>query len=111
MCGLAILRYNIPGVGRFVSADTIVPDAGNPQAFKRPGYVFNHKNCLAGHQLGATVKKRLMFAKSVIKSHANGSPNGQNPDMVIHDKKVIRWNRDDALHLTGNILSPGEKEM
>ena len=41
MCGLAILRYNIPGVGRFVSADTIVPDAGIPQTFNRYAYAEN----------------------------------------------------------------------
>jgi hypothetical protein len=35
-------RYYHPALGRFVSADTVVPEAGNPQALNRYGYVFNN---------------------------------------------------------------------
>ena len=35
-------RYYSPGLGRFVSADTIVPDSGNPQALNRYAYVTNN---------------------------------------------------------------------
>ena len=35
-------RYMSPALGRFVSADTIVPGAGNPQAFNRYAFVFNN---------------------------------------------------------------------
>jgi RHS repeat-associated protein len=35
-------RYYDPVVGRFVSADTIVPDAANPQSFNRFSYVRNN---------------------------------------------------------------------
>ncbi|MCB8944224.1 MAG: hypothetical protein H6658_10760 [Ardenticatenaceae bacterium] len=34
-------RYYLPGVGRFLSADTVVPDPANPQAFNRYSYVNN----------------------------------------------------------------------
>ncbi len=34
-------RYYHAGVGRFVSADTIVPEAGNPQALNRYSYAYN----------------------------------------------------------------------
>ena len=34
-------RYYLPGVGRFASADTIVPDPGNPQDLNRYAYVRN----------------------------------------------------------------------
>jgi len=34
-------RYYLPGIGRFLSADTIVPDPADPQAFNRYSYVFN----------------------------------------------------------------------
>ena len=33
--------FYLPGVGRFVSADTIVPDAANPQSHNRYTYVLN----------------------------------------------------------------------
>ncbi len=35
-------RYYDPYIGRFISADTVVPGAGNPQALNRYSYVFNN---------------------------------------------------------------------
>jgi RHS repeat-associated protein len=35
-------RWYSPAVGRFLSADTIVPEPGNPQAFNRYSYVTNN---------------------------------------------------------------------
>ncbi|MEW5985314.1 MAG: RHS repeat-associated core domain-containing protein, partial [Chloroflexota bacterium] len=35
-------RYYVPGVGRFASADALVPDPQNPQSFNRYGYVLNN---------------------------------------------------------------------
>ncbi|MBI5343479.1 MAG: RHS repeat protein [Deltaproteobacteria bacterium] len=35
-------RYYDPAIGRFVSADTIIPDPTNPQAFNRYSYVLNN---------------------------------------------------------------------
>jgi RHS repeat-associated protein len=35
-------RYYLPSLRRFISADTIVPGAGNPQALNRYAYVFNN---------------------------------------------------------------------
>jgi RHS repeat-associated protein len=35
-------RYYLPGVGRFISADTLVPDKENPQAYNRYSYVANN---------------------------------------------------------------------
>ncbi|MCB8951493.1 MAG: hypothetical protein H6650_05715 [Ardenticatenales bacterium] len=35
-------RYYLPGIGRFVSADTIVPDVTNPQSFNRYSYVLGN---------------------------------------------------------------------
>ena len=46
MAGLGIYDYNArfysPTLGRFLSADTIVPDAANPQALNRYSYVNNN---------------------------------------------------------------------
>ena len=35
-------RYYMPEIGRFISADTIVPEPGNPQSFNRYAYVRNN---------------------------------------------------------------------
>jgi RHS repeat-associated protein len=44
--GFALMDYNAryydPGLGRFVSADTVVPEAGNPQALNRYAYANNN---------------------------------------------------------------------
>ena len=59
MSGLGIYYYNArfydPGLGRFISPDSITPDAANPQAWNRYSYVLNnpinstdptgHRNC------------------------------------------------------------------
>ena len=34
-------RYYMPEIGRFISADTIVPDPANPQSYNRYAYVLN----------------------------------------------------------------------
>ena len=35
-------RYYLPEIGRFVSADSIVPEPGNPQSFNRYSYGYNN---------------------------------------------------------------------
>jgi RHS repeat-associated protein len=35
-------RHYDPALGRFISADTIVPEPGNPQSFNRYSYVYNN---------------------------------------------------------------------
>jgi RHS repeat-associated protein len=35
-------RYYVPGIGRFLSADTIVPEPGNPQSLDRYSYSYNN---------------------------------------------------------------------
>jgi RHS repeat-associated protein len=35
-------RYYHPGLGRFISADPVVPEPGNPQALNRYAYVYNN---------------------------------------------------------------------
>jgi RHS repeat-associated protein len=35
-------RYYVPAIGRFASADTIVPDPASPQSFNRYSYSFNN---------------------------------------------------------------------
>lgn len=35
-------RYYLPGVGRFVSSDTIIPDSSRPQSFNRYSYALNN---------------------------------------------------------------------
>jgi RHS repeat-associated protein len=34
-------RWYLPGLGRFISADTLIPDPANPQSYNRYSYVLN----------------------------------------------------------------------
>jgi RHS repeat-associated protein len=46
-------RYYDPRLGRFISADAVVPEPGNPQAWNRYAYVYNNPlryNDPSGHQ-------------------------------------------------------------
>ena len=48
-------RFYVPGIGRFASADTLVPDKENPQAYNRYAYVANNPLLLvdeSGHCWG-----------------------------------------------------------
>ena len=35
-------RYYLPEIGRFISADSIVPEPGNPQSYNRYSYSYNN---------------------------------------------------------------------
>lgn len=35
-------RFNVPSIGQFASADTLVPDPGNPQSLNRYSYSYNN---------------------------------------------------------------------
>ncbi|MCP4422305.1 MAG: RHS repeat-associated core domain-containing protein, partial [Chloroflexi bacterium] len=55
-------RFYVPGIGRFASADTIVPNPANPQSFNRYSYVLNSPlnftdpsgHCINGGNNGAS---------------------------------------------------------
>jgi RHS repeat-associated protein len=72
-------RYYDPGLGRFVSADTVVPQAGNPQALNRYAYTANNPlkyvdpsgNChgLSGAAFDTCVKTVVAIASGVHKAN------------------------------------------
>jgi RHS repeat-associated protein len=79
-------RYYSSYLGRFVSADTVVPESGNPQAFNRYSYVYNSPlkytdpsghcpTCLIGLALGG-------IAGAVMYQVATGGQ-GNFTDMMI----------------------------
>jgi RHS repeat-associated protein len=59
-------RFYVPSIGRFASADTIIPDPAQPQTFNRYTYVFNrplgftdptgHRECNADGNCGPPVR-------------------------------------------------------
>jgi RHS repeat-associated protein len=62
-------RWYIPSTGRFISADTIVPGAANPQAFNRYAFVLGNPlryTDPSGHCPGLTVAACLVFAGTAV---------------------------------------------
>jgi RHS repeat-associated protein len=81
-------RWYDAGIGRFVSADSFVPGAGNPQAFNRYAYVTNNPlNFIdpsghtmtedeGGDKLGCTLKK---YCDENYKAQPIKTPKGKSP--------------------------------
>jgi RHS repeat-associated protein len=64
-------RYYDPGLGRFVSADTVVPELGNPQALNRYAYVTNNPIRFVdptGHQGGPWSKIKKIITDIIQKT-------------------------------------------
>ncbi|MBC7227550.1 MAG: RHS repeat-associated core domain-containing protein, partial [Thermoflexales bacterium] len=66
-------RYYDPALGRFISADTIVPNPGNPQDLNRYAYVRNNPlrytdpsgHCVAGLDTAICIAAGLAILKAV----------------------------------------------
>jgi RHS repeat-associated protein len=72
-------RYYDPLIGRFVSADSIVPGAGNPQALNRYSYVFNNPLKYvdpSGHE-GCTPEDNACWVHRWYQAHGYEHDNGQ----------------------------------
>jgi RHS repeat-associated protein len=77
-------RYMSPALGRFVSADSIVPGAGEPQAFNRYAFVLNnplkytdptgHEPCETGSGLYCTGGRRYSSEESQNQGGINPCP-------------------------------------
>jgi RHS repeat-associated protein len=75
-------RYYDPTIGRFISADTIIPDPYNPQSFNRYSYCYNnplkyidetgHFAWLAAAFIGAGVGALVSTISYVVQNHEAG---------------------------------------
>ncbi|XOV77650.1 MAG: RHS repeat-associated core domain-containing protein [Aestuariibacter sp.] len=84
-------RYFVAGLGRFASADTIVPDPGNSQQFNRYSYVLNNPtlftdptgHCVAGAQCPEFIEKTAGDIKRYIEGQIVNESSGaahQHPE-------------------------------
>ncbi len=86
-------RYYLPEVGRFVSADTIVPEAKEPQSYNRYAYVHNSPLNFTdptGHrEIGASANDLL--------PHEIPFPTLSNPEPVFYGlpvpQEAVKWIR------------------
>jgi RHS repeat-associated protein len=78
-------RYYDPGIGRFISADTIIPDINNPQSLNRYSYAVNNPlkyEDVDGHfplaimMVGALVGSIVNTATYAIVNHGNVTTKG-----------------------------------
>ncbi len=72
-------RYYLPGLARFASPDTLIPDPANPQAFNRYTYTFNNP---------------LIYA----------DPSGATP-YIIHARSFAPWDEFGCLVAAGRCYS------
>ncbi len=81
-------RFYLPGVGRFASADSIVPDGTNPQSYNRYGYVLNNPirytdssgHCIDGlSTIFCVFAGGLLTSYLVVEASVNGDLGLMNP--------------------------------
>ena len=88
-------RYYLPDVGRFVSADTIVPEPGNPQSFNRYAYTDNDPvnlidptgHCINNYEIGSTDMDTCVAAWNAVTNYMDGVffGTGVFPDEAVND--------------------------
>jgi RHS repeat-associated protein len=79
-------RWYDPALGRFVSADTIVPEPGNPQAWNRYSYVLNSPlryTDPTGHSYYDP------GCDCMVQTHETEN---ENPELLWYSKPDLEWN-------------------
>jgi len=108
-------RYYLPEIGRFISADTIVPEPGNPQGFNRYAYALNSPvnftdpsgHCINNYDLGSQDMETCVAAWNAVVNYVDGVfyqsgsygdyPNEgilewlMNADIVTLEKLMEEW--------------------
>ena len=93
-------RYYDPALGRFISADTIVPQPGNPQSLNRYSYVGNqptvsidpsgHAACAAGDTACWQEEWRWKDRWYKAHGHTGGNWFGSPDDPEFEDEQILR---------------------
>ena len=82
-------RYYVPGIGRFASADTIVPDPTNPQSFNRYIYVLNNPLRLIDPSGHFEVEAIYDY---ILNNECGGSPICADDTLEIWSQNEEWWN-------------------
>jgi len=91
-------RYYLPEVGRFISADTIVPEPKNPQTYNRYSYALNSPtnftdpsgHCTSNYEIGSQEMDTCVAAWSAVTNYLSGAAfgaggSGQFPNELVSD--------------------------
>ncbi len=96
-------RWFDPAVGRFLAADTIVPQPGNPQSLNRYSYVLNRPLFLIDSQGHFPVPPPFMLNSIIFRAYVSDPLFGKGPDrlglaVAQHHSSLISANAtEDAL--------------
>ncbi|MBI1879535.1 MAG: RHS repeat-associated core domain-containing protein [Chloroflexi bacterium] len=102
-------RYYSPGLGRFVSPDTVVPGAGNPQAWNRYSYVGNNPlkySDTSGHCWGFASGMRGSFYGTTCNNLDMAGIILTSPDATI-GQKFEAWAYIDAIAISHAVAVGG----
>jgi RHS repeat-associated protein len=107
-------RYYDPAIGRFISADTIVPDPFNPQAFNRYSYVLNNPLSYTdptGHSNEVTVTCDTSAGCPVSGGPGDSTTRDKNGSSAEIEWGPIRDNIGDGLKSFGDAVGEGGDQV
>ena len=92
-------RYYLPEVGRFISADTIVPDPKNPQSYNRYSYALNSPtnftdptgHCTSNYEAGSQDMDTCLSAWNSVTSYLFGTAFGPGGSGHFPNEMVSDW--------------------
>ncbi len=109
VAGIGLMDYNArfydPALGRFISADTIVPDLANPQSLNRYSYVYNNSlkyndpsghNPILGLMLIVAGVAMLNYVVPKISNYAEANDMGFWEAAAQSDRYIDTWEEIDV---------------
>ena len=92
-------RYYMPEVGRFISADTIVPEPANPQTYNRYSYALNSPvnftdptgHCTSNYEAGSQDMVTCLSAWNSVANYLYGAAFGSGGSGNFPNETVSDW--------------------
>jgi hypothetical protein len=92
-------RYYLPEIGRFISADTIVPNPANPQSYNRYAYANNSPvnftdptgHCINNYEVGSEEMETCLAGWSALYNFLMGAAYGPGGSGHFPNETVTDW--------------------
>ena len=105
-------RYYMPEIGRFISADTIVPEPANPQSYNRYSYSFNNPvnytdptgHCTTNYEAGSQDLETCLSAWNSVANFLYGASFGPGGSGHFPNELVSDWLANADIRMLENLM-------